>query len=129
MLGPDFPLPVNLQARDFFFFQLQMVKKNSEGMIRKVARNSRTAEWVGYSKGVHTAYSSHSHSYSHSILLKNYKIKLRRAWVDRRMGWGRKCQSKPLAISHFISLSGNMSKSGRREEKGTLKFEGEGGCV
>lgn len=46
--SPPCQFRVNLEARDFF--SASDGPKNAEGMIRKVARSSRTAEWVGYSK-------------------------------------------------------------------------------
>lgn len=123
MLGPDFPLPVNLERicrQGIFFFSFRW-SKNAEAIIGKVARNSRTAEWVGYSKWVYTAYSFHSHS----ILLKTNKQitnKTTKNWEEPgwREGWGgeENVRAGPwlfLISFHSVEICQNQGEEKKRE--------------
>lgn len=126
MLGPDFSLPVNLQwiCRQgiLFFFSFKCPKKCWRN--DKKGGKEQQCVWITANKYTHQTV-----PFCLSILLKkSKKLKQRSVWVDRWMGRGRKCQSKPLAISHFISLGGNMSKTGRRKREHWNLREGEDVC-
>lgn len=99
-----------------------MVQKNAEGMIRKVAMNSRTAEWVGHSKWVHTASSSHSHS----ILLKKKKNTTEKSLGGQKDGVGKKMSEQAPGYFSFHFTQLKYVKIREKRRKGNIEIWGRG---